>query len=243
MTLARQELKVKVTSPGRALRMSNWALTDGRNTIFYYHVTSCALARRGARRGATEASGSGDRVQRVWARLRGRSDLDRRSRTVDLVSRRRRRDKRSSRSERAHTVVDSVARRRWRVPSEARWSWSRWRVPGRWWPAAGGQSWTAGLSPSWSRRRSSVRRAPTAIHTHTTDHNRCTTADDDLEWVWRSLLLFETSESSTFRPVVGQRSEVVPFLQLQQQRRGIVCQATLYRSASSLSVFKNRLKT
>jgi len=35
--------------------------------------------------------------------------------------------------------------------------------------------------------------------------------------------------NSTFRPVVGQRSEVVPFL-LQQQRCGIAYQATLHRS-------------
>ena len=47
----------------------------------------------------------------------------------------------------------------------------------------------------------------------------------------------------TFRTVVGQPSEVVPFLLL-EQRCGMACQAMLgSTSASSLSVFKNRLKT
>jgi len=35
-------------------------------SIFYYEVISCALARRGVRRGTAKASGSGG-VERVWA--------------------------------------------------------------------------------------------------------------------------------------------------------------------------------
>ena len=41
-------------------------LTDGRNSRFYCHIISCALARRGVRRGAVDASDSGG-VLREWA--------------------------------------------------------------------------------------------------------------------------------------------------------------------------------
>ena len=53
---------------------------------FHCDVISCEPARRVVRRGSVEASGSGG-VQRVWAWLRGRSDLDPRSRTVETDGR------------------------------------------------------------------------------------------------------------------------------------------------------------
>jgi len=46
---------------------------------FHRDVVSCELAWRAVRRGAVEVSGSGG-VQRVWAWLRGRFDVDRQSR-------------------------------------------------------------------------------------------------------------------------------------------------------------------
>jgi len=53
MTLARVGVKFKVKGQGL------YIVTDGRDSTFYCHVISSALARRGVRRDAVEASGSG----------------------------------------------------------------------------------------------------------------------------------------------------------------------------------------
>ena len=60
-------LKVKVIGQSRSTQTCvcvcyscgvQWLLTDGRNIRFYCHVISCALARRGVRRGEAEANSS-----------------------------------------------------------------------------------------------------------------------------------------------------------------------------------------
>ena len=62
MTPGRLGLKVKVIGQSQVLGL----LTDGRNSTFQCYVISCALARRGARLGAAEATGSTG-VQHMWA--------------------------------------------------------------------------------------------------------------------------------------------------------------------------------